>query len=37
MARTERWSRLADAGQLPMIARMRAQGLWGELEAFDGP
>jgi predicted AlkP superfamily phosphohydrolase/phosphomutase len=29
-------ARLADEGRLPVIARMRAQGRWGTLDAFDG-
>jgi predicted AlkP superfamily phosphohydrolase/phosphomutase len=28
--------RLADAGDLPVIAGMRAAGVWGAVEAFDG-
>ncbi len=28
-------ARLADEGQLPVIARMRANGLWGSVKAFD--
>ena len=28
--------RLADDGQLPVLASMRAEGLWGKLDAFDG-
>lgn len=29
-------ARLADEGRLPVIARMRVQGQWGSLNAFDG-
>ena len=29
-------ARMADGGQLPVLARMRAEGLWGRLDAFDG-
>ena len=29
-------ARMADGGQLPVLARMRAEGLWGKLDAFDG-
>ncbi len=29
-------ARLADGGQLPVLARMRGEGLWGKLDAFEG-